>query len=75
MNRENRKIVRERIQRAGRSLEGKLPDSPRHPKGRNPYAHIPAVIKKLTGESYTELPDDALQIVMEIIDFCENNPY
>ena len=75
MNKVNKRLVRERIKEAGKILEGKLPESPKHPKGRNPYAHIPKVIKSVMGESYTKLPDETLSIVMEIIDHCENNPF
>ena len=75
MNVDNKRRILERIREAGKNLEGKLPESPRHPKGRNPYAHIPQVIKSLCGESYTDLPDDAFDLVLEIIDKCENNPF
>ena len=75
MNNNNKQIILKRIREAGKLLEGKLPKSHKHPKGRNPYAHIPQVIKSLCGESYTDLPDDALSIVLEIIEHCENNPF
>lgn len=75
MNEENKRLILERIREAGKNLEGKLPPSGKHPKGRNPYAHIPKVIKHLCGESYTQLPDEALDLVLEIIDHCENNPF
>jgi len=75
MNVENRRVILERIREAGKNLEGKLPKSIRHPKGRNPYAHIPQVIKSLCGASYTELPDDHLDIVLEIIEHCERHPF
>jgi hypothetical protein len=75
MNVDNKRRILERIREAGKNLEGKLPPSRKHPQGRNPYAHIPKVIKSLCGESYTELPDEALDLVLEIIDHCENNPF
>ena len=75
MNEENKRLIRERIGEAGKTLEGKLPPSERHPQGRNPYAHIPQVIKSLLGESYTQLPDKALPSVLRIIDLCEKNPF
>ena len=75
MNEENRMFIFERIRDAGKNLEGKLPDSARHPAGRNPYAHIPKVIKSLCGSSYKDLSDDHLEIVLEIIDHCEKNPF
>jgi hypothetical protein len=75
VNEENKRKVLERIREAAKTLDGKLPPSHKHPKGRNPYAHIPKVIKHLCGESYTELSDDDLPIVLEIIKHCEENPF
>ena len=75
MNVDNKRIILERIREAGKALEGKLPESSKHPAGRNPYAHIPKVIKSLCGESYIDLPDEALDLVLEIIDHCEHNPF
>jgi hypothetical protein len=75
VNEANKQRIRERIGEAGKMLEGKLPPTERHPKGRNPYAHIPQVIKRLCGASYTDLPDDELPTVLRIIEFCEKNPF
>ena len=76
MSPEKQKIVRERILEAAKNLEGKLPEHPRHPAGRNPYAHIPKVIKDSTGGmSYKELPDEAFESVMLLIQYCEENPF
>lgn len=75
MNDDNCRLIRERILTAAEKLKGKLPASSSHPKGRNPYAHIPKVIKHLCGMSYTELPDEDLEAVLEIIDHCEKNPF
>lgn len=68
-------MIRMRIQEAGKNLEGILPYSPRHPKGRNPYAHIPKVIKSMFGSSYKSLHDDMLEDVMCVIEYCEKNPF
>jgi len=75
MNDDNKRLIRERINDAAENLKGKLPASHRHPKGRNPYAHIPKVIKHLCGMSYTDLPDEDLKAVLEIIDHCEKHPF
>ena len=75
MNEENKRLILERIREAALSLKGKLPPSHKHPQGRNPYAHIPKVIKHLCGSSYTDLSDDDLPIVLEIIEHCEKNPF
>jgi hypothetical protein len=75
MNDKNRQVVRDRIMEAAENLKGKLPPSSKHPRGRNPYAHIPKVIKHLCGMSYTDLPDEDLAAVLEIIDHCEKHPF
>jgi len=73
---DNQKKIRERILEAAKVLKDKLPDHPRHPQGRNPYAHIPKVIKDAAGGiSYKDLPDEALSYVMELIQYCEDNPF
>ena len=46
MSPEKQKIIRARILIAADSLKEKLPSHPAHPSGRNPYAHIPKVIKE-----------------------------
>ena len=61
---------------AAGNLKDKLPDHPKHPQGRNPYAHIPKVIKDAAGGvSYKDLPDEAFGYVMELIQYCEDNPF
>lgn len=75
MNPQNQKLIREAILSAAENLKGKLPDHPRHPDGRNPYAHIPKVIKDVTGYSYKDLPDELCNDVMDIIKHCEENPF
>jgi hypothetical protein len=76
MNPENQKIIRQRILEVAENLVGKLPEHPRHPKGRNPYAHIPKVIKDATGGiSYKDLPDEMFNDVMQLIQYCEDNPF
>ena len=76
MSPEKRQIIRERILEAAAKLEGKLPDHPMHPTGRNPYAHIPKVIKDAAGgTSYKDLPDEAFDLIMQLIQHCEDNPF
>lgn len=75
MTPENQELVREKITVAAEKLIGRLPDHPRHPAGRNPYAHIASVIIELTGSSYKDLPDDYLETVLYIINHCEKNPF
>jgi hypothetical protein len=73
MTDENKRLIRARIDEVAKTLQ--LPPSPRHPKGRKPHAHLAQVIKHACGMSYTQLPDEALDIVMEIIQCCEENPF
>jgi hypothetical protein len=75
MSPDKQQLVRERIQLAGKALEGKLPPSSRHPKGRNPYAHIAKVIISTLGSSYKELPDGDYEAVLLVIQHCEQNPF
>ena len=75
MNDENKQLILERIRETAKQLEGKLPPSDRHPNGRNAYAHISQVIKRLCGASYTDLPDSELPVVLRIIAHCEKNPF
>jgi len=75
MNQANCQKIRIKIQEAARSLEGQLPPSPQHPKGRNAYAHIPAVIKSVFGKSYRLLPDEMLVEILEVVKYCEKNPF
>jgi len=59
----------------GLRLQGQLPSSPRHPKGRNAYAHIAKVIKSVFGKSYKDVEDDRFKSVMGVIEYCERNPF
>ena len=75
MNDVNKDTIRKKIAGAAENLKGRLPDSPMHPKGRNPYAHIPKVIKSTFGSSYVDLPDADLDLVLEVIEYCEKYPF
>ena len=76
MSPDNQGKIRERILEAAKALKGKLPDHPKHPQGRNAYAHIPKVIKDAAGGvSYKDLPDEAFDYIMELIQYCEDNPF
>lgn len=75
MNEVNAKKVWAYIRSSGDQLVGKLPPSPRHPQGRNPYAHLALCIKSKYGQSYKEIPDEAVDDVYDYIDYLVNNPY
>ena len=53
----------------------KLPQSQKHPNGRNAHAHIASVIKAVYGKSYKNLSDKEFKNVMLIIKYCEDNPF
>ena len=74
MNKENASKLWKMIQEAGDYLEGKLPDHPNHPKGRNAYAHVALCVKNKFGLSYKEINDNDYEKVLEYIEFLKKNP-
>jgi len=74
MNKENASKLWKIIQEAGDYLNGKLPDHPNHPKGRNPYAHVALCIKSKFKKSYKEIEDNKFTEVVTYIEFLKNNP-
>lgn len=62
------------IQQAGDRLQGQLPPHPRHPQGRNPYAHVAICIKSHFGDSYKNLPDESYDSIIEFIEYLVDNP-
>ena len=75
MSPKNKKKLWQEILQAGEALNGKLPHSPNHPKGRNPYAHVASCIKSKFGLSYKELHDNQYKEVMNYILFLKENPH
>ena len=74
MTPENAKKIWLMILEAGDYLKGKLPDSPNHPKGRNPYAHVALEIKNKFRMSYKDIPDEKLDDLIGYINYLKNNP-
>ena len=74
MNPENRRKLWKEILSAGDYLKNKLPNHPNHPKGRNPYAHVALEIKNKFNESYKDIPDEKLNLVLEYIEYLKKNP-
>ena len=74
MNSKNAKIIWTMILEAGDYLKNKLPESPYHPKGRNPYAHVALEIKNKFKSSYKDLPDDQYEKIIDFIKFIRENP-
>jgi|TARA_R110000765_G_scaffold339131_1_gene429316 hypothetical protein len=75
LNEFNSKRVWNAIRNGGDYLTGKLPPSSRHPKGRNPYAHIAKCIKSKYKCSYKEILDEKVDEVMDFIDYLVENPF
>ena len=59
---------------AGDELKGKLPYHPRHPSGRNSYAHIFERIKSKMGKSYKDCDDWQAKEILDLIEYYANNP-
>ena len=74
MKSENRKKLWKEILSAGDYLKNKLPNHPNHPKGRNPYAHVALEIKNKFNESYKDIPDEKIILVLEHIEYLKKNP-
>ncbi|PPR41604.1 MAG: hypothetical protein CFH22_00640 [Alphaproteobacteria bacterium MarineAlpha5_Bin12] len=74
MTPENAKKIWSLILEAGDYLKDKLPESPNHPKGRNPYAHIALEIKNKFESTYKEISDDKINEVIKYIEYLKNNP-
>ena len=75
MNESNRKAVWKAIQTAGELLEGRLPESSRHPNGRNPFAHVALCVKSKFGTSYKDIPDECVLEIIEYLEYLTQNPY
>ena len=74
MNKENARQLWKIIVEAGDYLEGKLPNHPNHPKGRNSYAHVAICIRSKFKKSYKDIKDEKLQEVIDYIEYLKNNP-
>ncbi len=74
MNKENASKIWKIIQEAGDYLEGKLPDHPNHPKGRNPYAHVALEVKNYFGMIYKDIPDEKFNEVINYLEEIKSNP-
>ncbi len=74
MSPDNKKKLWQEILKAGEALKYKLPPSPNHPKGRNPYAHVASCIKSKFGFSYKDLDDNKYKEVKKYISFLKESP-
>ena len=74
MNKENAEKLWKIIQETGDYLQGRLPDHPNHPNGRNPYAHVAICIKNKFDSSYKDIPDNKYEEILKYIEFLKKNP-
>ena len=74
MNKENAEKLWKIIQETGDYLQGRLPNHPNHPKGRNPYAHVAICIKNKFDCSYKDIPDNKYGEILKYIEFLKKNP-
>ena len=49
-------------------------DSPNHPKGRNPYAHVALEVKNHFGMTYKDIPDEKFNEVINYLEEIKSNP-
>tara|TARA_R110000824_G_scaffold21996_1_gene81208 strand:- start:1717 stop:1959 length:243 start_codon:yes stop_codon:yes gene_type:complete len=61
-----------KIIEVGNHLKDKLPDSKRHPKGRNAHAHVFQMIKKKYGCSYKNVSNK--RELWEYLDWIKKHP-
>ena len=74
MNKENAQKLWKLIQNTGDELQGKLPDHPNHPKGRNPYAHVALEVKNHFKLSYKDIPDAKYDDVVKYLEILKQTP-
>tara|TARA_R110000751_G_scaffold153881_3_gene258957 strand:- start:3664 stop:3888 length:225 start_codon:yes stop_codon:yes gene_type:complete len=73
MNEDNWKLIAKAVGLGGDILSHTLPYSPRHPNGRNGYAHIWVCLRHRFGDTKS-LPDSELTNVLEYIEWIVHNP-
>ena len=74
MNKVNSRKLWKIIQETGDYLQGRLPDHPNHPKGRNSYAHVAICIKQKFKKSYKDIDNEKFEDVIKYIEYLKNNP-
>ena len=74
MQKENASKIWKLIQKTGDELLGKLPEHPSHPKGRNPYAHVALELKTHFKMTYSDIPDEKFNAVVEYLELLRKNP-
>lgn len=68
-----RALFLEYVSARAKELQPKLQPHPRHPRGRNAYAHLFLAVKSVMGKSYHKCDNTELSKMISIIDrVCEN---
>lgn len=70
---ESLRVIRMKVDEAGKHLEGKLPPHPGLTK-RNPYAHLWDCIRQHLGRSYKDCEEHEVPRILELIEYYKNNP-
>ncbi len=73
MNEENWNLIVQTVGWGGDILTQTLPYSPRHPHGRNGYAHLWLCIRNRFGDAKT-LPDSQVHDIIQYIEWVVQNP-
>ena len=73
MNEQNWQRITHTVGIAGDILTKTLPFSPRHPNGRNGYAHIWVCLRNRFGE-VKDLDDNMVNEVLSVIQWLVDNP-
>jgi len=66
-----RKQIWGEMQAISDRLKGVLPPDPRHPRGRNPHAHVAVCVQERFGCSYKDLPDEQVPKLREFLEELE----
>jgi hypothetical protein len=73
MNKENLKLIHNKITSIADDLKKRLPDHPAHPRGRIPVAHVYTVIQAVFGKRCKDIRDVRLEEVLKVVDFCHEH--
>jgi len=68
------KMICDVVLTAGKELQDQLPPNPRHPHGRNAYAHIYQTIRRVMRKSYKDCEDHEAEQILDVIERCVKNP-
>lgn len=73
MNKQNRKVINDKVLDYAPRMQPLLPEHPSHPHGRRAYAHMYDVMKRVFGCPIDQVRDERLQDALDILDYCMDN--